>query len=228
MNYRDWIYRALSFCAELKKLRGEITVKCQAAPPLTKQELAQLRERWKRPLPAELIRFWTEGSCHLDCLYVWTPSPADLPELRTIFEYDDYIWGGPRFIPAAEVDPERVDTSDFGGDILNGAREDAERTKRLWGRAIIVLHMDNGDCLGLDPEAPGCDPNDPPVVYLVHDGATSDQISPSFTEFLCEWEQLSYIGPDWMFLDYWLDVDERRISADLHMTEELRRLLRPS
>ena len=227
MNYRDWVSRAVSFTAELNKLPGEITVTCQTAPSLTEHEVAKLRERWNRHLPAELVRLWTDGSSHLDCHYVWTPPPAELPELHKIFEYNNYIYGGPRFIPAAEVDPERIDTSEFDGDILDGAPEDAEKTKVLWGRAIIVLHIANGDCLGLDPEAPGCDPDDPPVVYLVHDAASSAQIAPGFTDFLNQWERLSYIGPESWLLDYWLDPDAGRISADRYMTKELRRLLCP-
>jgi hypothetical protein len=168
-----------------------------------------------------------EGSAHLNGRYGWNPPAEELPSLREVFEYSFGLCGGPRFIAASEVDPEPMDTSYFGGDIMSGDAEECQRTVDLWGRAIIILHVGNGDCLGLDPEAPGCDPDDPPVVYLVHDDSSSDQICPRFTSFLSIWEELSYIGPENWLLDKWLDKNSKTLSAELHHTSKLRKLLTP-
>jgi hypothetical protein len=227
MNYRDWTSRALSFARDLNKLPGQIQVTYQAAPPLTQQELIGIRQRWTRHLPGELIKLWAEGSSHLDCQYLWTPPPEELPELHKIFESESNVYGGPKFIPATEVDLEETDMSHFGDIVLDWTLQDSAQFKRLWTRAVIFLHIASGDCLGLDPQAPGCDADDPPVVYLSHDEPTSDQISPRFTDFLQQWQELCYIGPESWLFENWLDVDAKRISANRPMSQELRRLLTP-
>ena len=211
----------------MKRLPGEINVSVEIADPLSPSQLAEIRSRWQRHLPGELIRYWTEGSSNLNGRYVWTPPPQELAYLKSVFEYNTYIYGGPRFIAASEVDPEPCDTSHFEGDIMSGSEEERQRTLDLWGRSIIILDVGNGDCLALDAEAPGCNPDDPPVIYLVHDNSSSDQICPRFSTFLGIWEQMSYIGPEHWLLNYWLDRSSRELSVDLHRTTELRQLLTP-
>ena len=94
----------------------------------------------------------------------------------------------------------------------------------LWCRCAVFLHVGNGDCLGLDPST---NLDDPAVVYLLHDGEESGQISPTFSDFLAAWEALSYIGPEFWLLDYWLDWDRGEIDCKKHKTTELRNLLAP-
>lgn len=227
MDYRAWTDRAVKFLEDMRALPGKINVTLEIAPPLNASDLDSIQRRWERHLPAALIRFWTEGSACLKGQYVWTPPATELKALNEVFEYNNYIYGGPRFISASEVDPSPIDTSDFYGDIMSGDSESCQRTLDLWGRAIVLLHVGNGDCLGIDPGAPGGDRDDPPVVYLVHDDSSSDYIAASFTQFLLVWEQLSYIGPEFWLIHYWLDPATKSLSPERHHTQKLKDLLSP-
>jgi hypothetical protein len=227
MDYKSWVSRSIAFLEGIRALPGEPYLTIEIAPPLTSAELGRIQSNWHRHLPAELVRFWLEGSANLSGRYGWRPPAEELPSLREVFEYSHSVYGGPRFIAASKVNPNPRDTSYFGGDIMTGDAEECQRTIDLWGRSIIIMHVDNGDCLGLDPEAPGCDPDDPPVVYLVHDDSSSDQICPRFTTFLSIWEELSYVGPENWLLNKWLDKNSKTLSTNLHHTSELRRLLTP-
>ncbi len=227
MDYKAWADRATHFLNEMEKLPGKLSLTVEVAPPLTISELAAIRSRWQRHLPGELIRFWTEASSHYFGYYNWTPRSNERRQLKQVFPYNDFIYGDPQFLAASEVDPIPMDASVFGRDLMPNEQADAERSMALWSRSVIFFRILNGDCLGLDADAPGCDPDDPPVVYLCHDTPSSGQISPSFTDFLTEWEKLSYIGPEWWLLDSWLDAGTKRISASNHLTSELRQLLSP-
>lgn len=227
MNYAAWISRVEAFHNAMKLLPGTIRVKMQIDPPLVDADLKQIRRNWHRHLPAELVRFWTEGSAHLDCNFVWTPQANELCEFHEIFPHDSFIYGGPSFGSAQSVPPEPFDTSDLGGDIMSGDAEACRRTVELLGRAILFMDTPTGDCLGLDPEASGCDRDDPPVVYLVHDDSSSYQMCHRFTTFLSIWEELCYTSPEYWPLDYWLDKDVRISAAKLQDISKLRRLLTP-
>ena len=125
------------------------------------------------------------------------------------------------------MDHEPFDTTWFPDDwpYLDAAILD--RNKLIWSRSIQIVHVMNGDSLGLDCEAPGCDLNDPPVVYLDHETLGTDQISPRFSEFMLHWQELSFIGPEIWLLGHWLDRDSGRLNPALHKTAQLRKLLTP-
>jgi hypothetical protein len=227
MDYKAWTQRARTFHEAMRRLPGEIDVTVEVAPTLTESELHEIRAKWTRHLPAELVRFWTEGSAHLNGRYVWTPPEEELGALKEVFEHNCYIYGGPRFIAAAETDPKPLDLSWFDPEGYPGEPEVWQANMDLWGRAILLLGVGNGDYLGLDAEAPGCDPDDPPVVYLVHDEPESGPVCPRFTEFLPVWEELSYIGPESWLLWYWFDESRKSLDPRKHHTDKLRRLLTP-
>jgi hypothetical protein len=228
MDYQKWTSQAGNFLTAMKSLPGEINVSLEIAAPLTEAELAVIQSKWHRHLPRELVRFWTEGSAHLNGHYWWQPPDSEEADLARIFAHNSFIYGGPRFFAAYEVDPEPADSSWIDDFVIPDAPEDEERARDIWGRSIIFLETMSGDSLVLDAEAPECDPDDPPVVYLDHEQpGVLDQISPSFTEFLLQWEKLSYIGPDSSLLNYWLDRGAGQLSPDRYQTMELKRLLSP-
>lgn len=85
--------------------------------------------------------------------------------------------------------------------------------------SVPFVEMQNGDFLALDIEA---DAEVPPVVYLVPDLVQDDDwlIARSFDDFLKQWEDLCYIGPEIALLGElcdertgMLDVDSRRAEA---------------
>jgi hypothetical protein len=221
IDYRAWVERVRAFSEGLRGLPGKINVTVQIEPTISEEALEDVSKKWISGLPEALHRLWREGSSAINCRYVWTPSEAELSRLHEVFDSNDYIYGGARFEPA---------TSIFPGN--SGAEPDDDCMSEtvgkqgldLWCRCAVFLHVGNGDCLGLDP---GTHPDDPAVVYLLHDGEESGQISPSFTDFLAAWEELSYIGPEFWLLDYWLDWDHGVIDVTKHKARELRELLSP-
>src|SRR5436190_13246066 len=117
MDYQNWVSRAEAFLEAMRTFPGDLALTIERAPPLTLSELNRIQSNWHRHLPAELARFWTEGSAHLNCRYGWNVPPEDLSLLQEVFEYQNGLCGGPRFISASEIDPEPMETSYFDGDI---------------------------------------------------------------------------------------------------------------
>lgn len=220
-DYSKWVERVRHFSEALRLLPGEINVNVSIAPPIDEETLRVVSSKWPSGLPAVLRQLWSDGSSCIDCKYWWRPPSEELPKLHEVFESNNFIYGGVRFEPASEVFP---GNSGVKPDDEEMAEAFGESGLELWSRCAVFLHVGNGDCLGLDPES-GSD--DPPVVYLVHDDDESGVISPSLSEFLAAWQELSYIGPEFWLLDYWLDADRQGLDITKHKTEELRRLLTP-
>ena len=221
IDYQAWVQRVKGFSEALPRLPGKINIKLEIAPPISDETLAEVTTKWNGRLPGSLRKFWQEGASAIGCRYVWTPPADELSLLHEVFELNNYIYGGVRFEPASSIYPGN-----------SGADPDDEFMVETLGKeglallckCAIFLWVGDGDALGLDPDT---NPDDPAVIYLVHDEPESMQISPSFSEFLSEWEKLSYIGPDIGLLHYWLDSDRGALDATKHKTAQLRMLLTP-
>src|SRR5436190_20422812 len=100
MDYQKWTSQAGNFLTAMKSLPGEINVSLEIAVPLTEAELAVIQSKWHRHLPRELVRFWTEGSAHLNGHYWWRPPDSEEADLRKVFEHNSFIYGGPQFLAA--------------------------------------------------------------------------------------------------------------------------------
>lgn len=221
MDYRAWIDHVRAFSEGLHKLPGEINCTITIDPPLAAADVAALESKWPTGLPESLKDLWAHGSGAVNCRYVWTPPQAELPRLHEIFESNNYIYGGVRFEPAHEIFPGNSGANPEDKNMLEVL---GRRDLDLWCSCALFLHVGNGDCLGLDTQK---NQSDPPVVYLVHDQPESDYISPSFSQFIRDWTELSFIGPEFWLLDYWIDREKMKIDTTKHKTDELRRLLSP-
>ena len=87
-------------------------------------------------------------------------------------------------------------------------------------RSVPFARMPNHDFLALDPEP---DVDDPPVVYLSHDGE-SKLIAASFASFLGEWARLGYIGPELWFLEDFIDRRSGCLTSESKKAKALREL----
>jgi len=228
MNYRAWIDHVRAFAEGLQKVPGKIACTIQIDPPLSSAALSDLESKWSNGLPESLKDLWTWGSGRVSCQYVWTPTREELPRLNEIFESNDYIYGGDRFEPAHALFPGNSGADPNDMEMLGPlGRRDFDRLCK----SALFLHVGNGDYLGLDTEK---NPSDPPVVYHMHDEPASFYLSPSFSSFLKDWTELSFIGPEFWLLDYWFvrengrnDRENGRIDTTRHKTDDLRRLLSP-
>lgn len=219
MNFTAWVNEAKRFCQSLETLEGITRFEFEVAAPLGQDELSALEARWSHGLPVALRDFWTQGSAHFHCVYVWTPPAHKLSKMKTIFPHQSFIYGGPRFESAEHVYP--------GNSGMEPGCEDMEEAigelaYRWWCEAAVIMYVGNGDLIALDQTA---DSQEPPVVYLSHDDESSAVIAPSLSYFLEAWAELCFIGPEIWLLEPWLGEFTRRIDPDRHRTPELKALL---
>ncbi|MFC0019521.1 SMI1/KNR4 family protein [Roseibacillus persicicus] len=221
MDFKELICEVRTFSERLRDLSGEVELSIEIAPPIEDARIAQYEKRWPKGIPNSLRELWTTGSEQINCPYAWTPLDGDQQRLERIFEGQDSIYGGVRFNSSESIFPGNsgYDQNDRDFEYTLG-----KEGLSLWCRSAVILDVGNGDCLGLDIKE---DYDDPPVVYLVHDDDSSSVISKSFKKFLSDWAQLSFIGPEYWLLDYWIDQDGF-IDIDKYKTSELAVLLTPS
>ncbi len=221
MDYREWTNHVTNFAESLRELPGEIDVNLQIDPPLDEASISALAGNWADKIPQSLQSLWREGSGRVNCDYAWAPPADELPRLEEVFDGEDAIYGGPRFEPAEKIYP---GNSGINPDHPELAEFYGVEQFELWGRAAVFLQVGNGDQLALDAQV---NADDPPVVYLVHDDDCSSVISPSLSDFLTAWRELSFIGPEFWLLDHWFDWERKTIDLSMHKTSELRELLTP-
>lgn len=222
-DYAAWIERGRRFVASLDTLPGEVNVRVNVAPPLSKREADDLARKLPMGLPLVLRDFLTQGSSRCDCHYWWEPPARPWPKLNEIFTSEAFIYGGPVLCHAsdlAELQEARLDFTECFQNDDSQSRNDRD----LWTRCTPFTHIGNGDLLALDTTLQA---EDPPVAYLSHEGG-STIIAPSFTDFLRHWECMSYIGPEiWLLLN-WRSEDTGYINSAHPKTELLQKLLTPS
>ncbi len=222
-DYSGWFDRAAKYLETLRTLPGELKIEGSVQSPISHEEVDRLAKRSRLPIPDELRRLWTEGASHSDLSYNWVSIPARLQRQVKITANDDYrevVWGGPEFLSADEI----VSLSDELPDWAEKMRPDYPKDARLWNYSQPLVPVGNGDYVGLyvDDERVPCS-----VVYLCHErSGGSCVIANSLDEFLSGWEELCYIGTDFLMTYLSLESDLLATSEHLVRTEILRSLLR--
>lgn len=222
-DYSSWFDRAAGFVETLKMLPGELKIVGSIRPPISQEEVDRLANRSRLPIPTEFRQLWTEGSSHSNLIYNWTSIPNTLRRQVSIASNDrfsDVLWGGPEFLSAEEI----IELSHELPDWANGMRPDHPKDARMWDHSLPLIPVGNGDYVGLyvDDKRTPCS-----VVYLCHEASgASCAIANSLEEFLTSWEDLCYIGTDFLMTyrsreSDMLAIPEHSIRADI-----LRSLLR--
>lgn len=193
MNYANWLQRAIEFMESLRRLPGTVKVEIEVAPPLPEDEIRRLVQSCRLPVPEPVRRFWSEASAHCHCTY-WWDTPSDfhkqlaiaLPEGST----EHIVVGGPDFLSPHDF----IEVADCCQDWANLFRNEFPRAARYWDHSLPLISLGTGDYVGLYVRD---GPDDPPVVYMCHDGGGGSRIiACTFDELLTIWEQFSYIGID--------------------------------
>jgi hypothetical protein len=188
---------------------------------MTRHEADTLARSLPMGLPPAMRDFLTAGSAHCECHYWWEPPARPWPKLKEIFTDENFIYGGPCICHPETLAVYQESRTDWA-EIYDGDDDESRRECELWTNSSPFASIGNGDMLAFGAEA---SQEDPPVVYLSHDGGGSSIISPSFTEFLRHWEIMSWIGPEIWLLDYWLDPDSGHIDSAHPKSQLLRTLL---
>lgn len=198
MDYLAWLGRLEQFIAQWRStLAPQRSQECyvRAEPPLTSDQLNELRASLDRPLPASVARFLTQATSRLYFQCICTP--AGHAEVRVNGELFNYhVWSpeprvqadeffGPMegLAHARDIAMEQSDEMQKKGCVLDRA---------FWFHAVPLSLIPSTDApLALwsyDPELA-----EPPVVSLYHD-SPGFLLAETFDKFLERWEALGY---DW-------------------------------
>ncbi|MBL8814952.1 MAG: hypothetical protein JNL58_02895 [Planctomyces sp.] len=222
-DYSSWFDRAARYLETLKVLPGEIIFAGSICPPISHEEVDRLANRSRLPIPMEMRQLWTEGASHSNLTYSWESIPSTLRRqvaVASCDRFNDVIWGGPEFLSPKEI----VELSHDFPDWAKGMRPDNPKDARIWDHSLPLIPVGNGDYVGLyvEVEKAYC-----PVVYLCHEASGgSCVIAHSLEEFLASWEELCYVGIDFLMTYRSPESDLLATSEHLIRVEMLSSLLR--
>lgn len=186
-------------------LPGFTVVSNNVSPPLSRTELDALTRRLGNPLPGAFRLFLKFGGAALQSRYTFAWDPDDRAAkqaFRALFPLSAYITGGACIAPAEELSD--LEQSCYEWSVVFSERDDPDKADD-WRNALPVIAIGKDDYIALEGNTSE-DPDDPPVLYLSHDG-DDVQLAVSFTEFLTAWERLCYLGPEMRLLERFLDSD---------------------
>jgi hypothetical protein len=206
IDYSRWLSRAEAFVRGLDYLPGKWGVSIAVEPPLTASAADELGRTLPLGLPSPLYNLYTTGSASYRCTYHWSPDKAYLPLVEQVFPHQYSLYGGARFISAAELPDRQASVRSWATEWDAPADAPPRPGWELWHQAIPFLAVGNGDYLALQVSN-GTDKQ--PVLYLSHDAGGGDdertafEISPSLEQFLADWETLCYVGPEiWLLGEF--------------------------
>lgn len=160
----------------------------------TEEEVKRVEEKIGMSLPKQLRNFFLYFS--KECMFdAYLPDEFELPEgLREIFCASFRI----------ALD-EVVHAADSGIGWLDCFTDEEDEYDRVWYNKLGMMTVPNGDVIALDI---GADKENPPVVYLSHDGGDGHGyiLGNTFEEYF---ESLLAVGAcgneDWQMLPFCLD-----------------------
>jgi len=228
MNYRRWCKRAKNFIQHFaERFREQDKAEAQRdiqhepleahariAPPLTALGRKRLEAHMRRTLPPPLRAFLEKGSRNCYLHYCWQ-TPSDLQSLAEETG-ERTLYGGTALCNAKEM----ITWQEWCREGPTGHLDDLPpKDKELWSHAVPFAFTGANFLALYDKE----DDRDPPVAYLRHDGG-SFLLAPNFDEFLRQWEQLCYLGPDWWFLSAFRDPRTGFLDATTPRARAVRKL----
>ena len=215
-DYARWLQRAEAFVRGLNELPGQWEISVDVEPPLSVDAAEQLRRTLPLGLPVSLLGLYTTGSARFQCSYRWSPDEEHLPIIAEVFPHQYTLYGGARFIPAVELAETQAAVREWAVEWDAPPHGPPRAGWELWHQCVPFLSVGNGDHLAIRVRA-----DDQPVLYLCHDaedagdGRTAFEISPSFDQFLADWETLCYVGPEiWLLARFLADDGNGLLEVD--------------
>jgi hypothetical protein len=190
LDFAKWSKRAVAFIGALRGFPGKADIQIDVGSPYALDRIRALSAGCPLQIPDALMNWYLSvGSCH--CTYFLDIPVAfeqqmkfALPDTKA-----DTLWGGVDLIDL----PDAAAMPNDCAEIASVFQEDGfSNDARLWANSFPFMREGSGDFIGLYVED---NTTDAPVVYLSHEGYGASQvISPSFEQFLGDWEGLGYIG----------------------------------
>ncbi|MCC7423898.1 MAG: SMI1/KNR4 family protein [Planctomycetaceae bacterium] len=218
-----WVKRAVDFTTSLNRFGPETVRESTAAEPLSAAQLQALESSLAVRIPESLKHFLRTESAACCCRYnvsIHRP-PTEVAvavmgmELASQMSAMNYSGGASlsQCENFADWNPNPW---------WEGLEEHLDRAMiEVWSESFAFMALDCGDFLGLHTAA---NADDPPVVYLDHEGEFHRPIAPSLQYFLDAWEKLFYIGPEIWKLKPFLDQETGYLVPEGNEFIELQRV----
>lgn len=225
VNFAEWAKNASTFLRGLTYLPGRIEIADEIEPPANEDYHRAWLASDDCSLPPEIVRFLASASRRCFFLYRWSPPPDLRQALSDLFPGQETLIGGGDFCEGncySSFEKRDQLAGLLGPTLLGSLGWDRMEVERSRGY-LRLMALPNGDTISLQLDPAGgtrC------VSYLPADPAAEPRVlSPSFEQFLLDWQQLSYIQPSLEFLAPWLDSASGRLNADCEATAALKDLL---
>jgi len=88
-----------------------------------------------------------------------------------------------------------------------------------WQNAFPFISIGNGDVIACDVSGAL---DDPPIIYLDHEGEQQPPIAKTLSDFLHHWERIYYVGPDCWDLKPFIDKRTGFLNSELRAAKKLR------
>lgn len=201
---KEWLQRVIQFFDELRSLEPGAVVEADCSPPVSRQEILENTADYKWPIPEPLLSFYCSAASQ--CNFRYTIDDPDL-------------YGGPSIVPYEMISGGIENCEQWGALIY----KESKQAGNVWLTSVPFIAVPNGDIIAFDIRETA---DDPPIVYLDHEGAYHRPLASSFETFLYQWERLCYAGPEiWMLGDF-IDVNTGYLNHAIPAADAIRRRLR--
>jgi hypothetical protein len=213
LDIAAWTHRVSAFLRQLTRLPGAIDIDDSIEPPVTDSFDRDWLESDRSGIPDVLRRFLATGSKRCVFSYKWTP-PAGYPTADCGINSGQRVFnGGGDLCEAAKYHLTSL------GVPVAGAMAEEQTLHR-----VPILELQGGE--GIISLASQSDGSAWIVVYVKEAGERSIQVlSPSFEQFLLDWEKTCYTYTSINNLAPWLDPITRQLRPDPAKSRALYRLL---
>lgn len=157
-------------------------------PPISSSDVEDIEQSTPHRIPQSLRTFFTEGASEVRLSFSCKFSEEvrrQNPHLPVEFRAGEGVVLPAPLLSARSLKRYIAEAQDYAS--WSGISED-ETEQAVWNRAIPIAMWNNSDFLALDP---GIDVNDPPVVFLDHEGE-SYGIAGNLAGFLTAWRDVSF------------------------------------
>ncbi|MEX0725848.1 MAG: SMI1/KNR4 family protein [Planctomycetaceae bacterium] len=212
-KYADYLQRSERFARSVSRLPGQWGIDISVSPPVTEAEADELEKSIPFGLPAPLREFYTQSASACRLHWNWTPPLSTIQELKSVFEFETSLFGGFEFVPWPEL-YEHHQIHRWWDSVKENPSQEDIKMYQPWRNVIPFIRVLNGDVIALRVDD---DLQIVSVDYFDHENYDNPVIviSPSFEQFMADWEKLFYLGPEiWLlrpFLSHQgggpLDVD---------------------
>lgn len=194
MNYDVLMSRIYTFGDRIKSLNGEVYEIIKKQPASDKQ-IKDIEEQLHVCLPGSFKKVLLEFSARFRFRW-FLPDEIALPEkFRGIFSGDMH-WDLSKLV---ELEQDRLEW------IRVVFPDPHDPYDAVWHDKLSFYDVGNGDFLSFDLSQG----EDPPIVYLSHDGCTSHGciLANNFIDLLDRWSQLGFVGgEDWQWMPFTSDA----------------------